>query len=189
MESPEFFDNFSWYCVHSKPKTEHIAAHNIRQLEGVTDVFCPRIRYQKNTRRGRIWFREALFPGYFFARFPMEQVRGVQSRAGVLRVLKFGDFYPVIPEDMLAGLRENVGDEEIVTLETSVEIGQQVEVTSGPFRGFWGEVMRLSSGKQRVLLLMEFLGRVTHVEVKAENIHIPVQPRHLVIGRTDVPAG
>ena len=54
-------DEMKWYCVQVGPKREHIAAANLQVEEGV-EVFCPRIRYRKKTRRGVIWFVEAMFP-------------------------------------------------------------------------------------------------------------------------------
>ena len=59
-----------WYCVKTQTKREHIAAEHLRTLEEV-EVFCPRLRYRKATRRGKIWWVEALFPGYLLARFDL----------------------------------------------------------------------------------------------------------------------
>ena len=42
-----------WYCVRTQTKREHIAAGHLRELEGV-EVFCPRLKYRKATRRYRL---------------------------------------------------------------------------------------------------------------------------------------
>jgi transcriptional antiterminator RfaH len=42
-----------WFCVRTQTKREHIAAGHLREIEGV-EVFCPRLRYRKATRRGKI---------------------------------------------------------------------------------------------------------------------------------------
>src|SRR5579883_1576830 len=63
----------AWYCIRSKPKHEHIAARNLRRLRQV-EVFNPRFRLRKITRRGPAWVTESLFPNYLFVRFPFHQM-------------------------------------------------------------------------------------------------------------------
>src|SRR5258708_12312989 len=58
----------AWFCLRAQPKREHIAAACLRQTCEV-EVFCPRLRFRKLTSRGPVWFIEAMFPGYLFARF------------------------------------------------------------------------------------------------------------------------
>ena len=59
----------AWFCVRSHPKHEHIAAAHLRERK--LEVYLPRIRFQRCTRRGLVWFTEALFPNYFFARLDL----------------------------------------------------------------------------------------------------------------------
>ena len=66
-------DDRLWYVLRTQLKRERLAAANLRQLEGV-ETFLPRLRYQKTTRRGRIWWVEPLFPGYLLAKFSLEQM-------------------------------------------------------------------------------------------------------------------
>src|SRR5712671_2857742 len=80
-----------WYCLRSQPKHEHIAAAHLRQFEGI-EVFCPRVRIQRSTRRGLVWFTEALFPNYLFARFEMPAwCARVRSCPGVSGLVHFGN--------------------------------------------------------------------------------------------------
>src|SRR5260370_33331325 len=58
----------AWFCLRAQPKREHIAAACLRQTCEV-EVFCPRLRFRQLTSRGPVWFIEAMFPGYLFARF------------------------------------------------------------------------------------------------------------------------
>ena len=90
-----------WYCVQTRPKSEHIAAAGLARFDGV-EAYCPRIRYQKVTRRGKVWFREALFPNYIFARFDAEEsLRAVSSSQAVVRVVGFGDVLGEVPAAVL----------------------------------------------------------------------------------------
>src|ERR1043165_1914121 len=61
----------AWFCVRTHLKNEHSAAAHLCLIPGV-EVFNPRIRLLRSTRRGRVWFTESLFPNYVFARFDLE---------------------------------------------------------------------------------------------------------------------
>src|SRR5258707_3918560 len=57
-----------WFCLKTQPKREHLAAIMLRRQFSV-ECFSPRLRFRRMTRRGPVWFVEAMFPGYLFARF------------------------------------------------------------------------------------------------------------------------
>ena len=81
----------SWFCLRAQPKREHIAGLCLRQFSEV-EVFCPRVRIRKQTNRGPVWFVEAMFPGYLFARFDYPTLhRRVRQGPGVSGFVQFGD--------------------------------------------------------------------------------------------------
>ena len=154
-----------WYCVRTKPKAEHIAAAHLRTLEDV-EVFCPRVRYKKATRRGQVWFIEALFPGYVFARFALdEKMRAVTYSQSVTCLVRFGDRYSSLSADVVEGLRREMRDEEVSTISPDIQAGDEVEVTEGPLRGLTALVTRYVPGRERVRILLEFLGEQNEIEV------------------------
>jgi transcriptional antiterminator RfaH len=62
------------------PKQEHIAAAQLRHQSSDVEVFLPRVRYRRTTRRGPAWVTEALFLNYLFARFDLvNSLRLVQA--------------------------------------------------------------------------------------------------------------
>jgi transcriptional antiterminator RfaH len=171
-----------WFCVKTQPKREHIAAQHLRELEAV-EVFCPRLRYRKATRRGKVWWVEALFPGYILARFVLsESERLVVYSQGVRGLVRFGDFVPPVPEDFVAALRVEVArnveedGEETLTVSPSVEAGEEVEIASGPLGGFRGEVVSVLPARERVKVLLEFLGQMQVVEVDLFSLLLPRKP-------------
>lgn len=169
MNEEETNDGSAWYALRTQIKRERLAAANLRQLEGV-EVFLPRLRYQKTTRRGRIWWVEPLFPGYLLAKFPLiEMGRVVTYSGGVSKIISFGSEVPVIPAEFVEGLRREVaavesGDEEIV-VDWKLDVGDEVEVADGPFKGMEGQVLEVRPGVERVSLLLEFLGQTQPVEI------------------------
>jgi transcriptional antiterminator RfaH len=170
--------SLSWYCIHTKAKSEHIAAGMLRSLEGV-EAYCPRIRYQKSTRRGKVWFVEALFPRYIFARFDVKtMMRAVKHTLNVIRVVEFGDQGPVpIADAIIAELQAEMDHEEVVEVRRSIEVGDEVELTEGPMRGLKGVVQAMLSSQDRVRVLLEFLGRTSAVELDIDKLLADRSPR------------
>lgn len=164
---------YLWRCVHTKPKCEHIAARNVQMLghEGV-DVFCPRIRYCKSTKRGKVWFVESMFPGYIFVKFDLyRSLRAVNGAHGVTRVIRFADTFSVISDSVIADLRKNFDQEtEQITVHQTLIEGDEVEVAEGALRGATAVVTRVLPGKDRVRILLEFLGSSREVEVPLMSI-------------------
>ncbi len=158
-------DDLHWYCLRTKPKTERITSRMLR-AEAEIEVFCPFIRFERARRSGRLWVTEAMFPGYVFARFRyLAQFRQVQASRGVMKIVNFGGQPAVVPDDIVGDLRSSVKDEEIVVIESAVEVGEEVNVVEGPFRGIKAVVSRVMPGRERVALLLEVLGMEREVEV------------------------
>jgi len=156
----------AWYCLRSKPKHEHIAAAHLRLLKEVA-VFCPRIRFQRHTRRGLVWVTEAMFPGYLFARFDLPEMhRQVCYTSGVSGIVRFADRYPTIDEDALALLQNQAGIAEIKELNYRLTEGDRVTIVDGAFAGLEAVVTQVLPAKERVKVLMDFLGRKTEAEVE-----------------------
>ncbi len=163
-------DEPKWYCLRSQPKHEHIAAARLRQCEDI-EVFCPRVKIQRSTRRGLVWFTEALFPNYLFARFARERWQSlVRYSLGVSGIVRFGDHMPEVPERNLAELRAFMQDAELKVITFTVAPGDNVEIVEGPFRGQAGVVRQLLPARERVKVLLEVLGGVTEVDLQLTSI-------------------
>jgi transcriptional antiterminator RfaH len=160
----------AWYCLRSQPKHEHIAAAHLRLLDGVT-VFCPRIRFKRATRRGLVWVTEAMFPGYLFACFELSEMhRQVRYAHGVSGIVRFADRYPTIGEGALAQLREHTGAAEIRELSYEFSQGDQIKIVNGIFAGLEAVVTQVLPARERVKVLMDFLGRQIEAEVERSNV-------------------
>ncbi len=166
-----------WYAVQTRAKSEHIAAAGLAQ-HGEVEVFCPRLRFQRPTPRGKVWYTEALFPGYLFARFEAAScLRAVTYGNAVVRLLQFGDDYAVLPDGAIEGIRAEMDGGELKEIEIVPEVGDEVEVAAGAFRGMKGIVTNLLGGAQRVRVLLEFLGRVSEVEIPAHKVKTGRDPQ------------
>lgn len=169
-----------WYCFQAIPKKEHLAARLLSVEPGLS-AFCPRIAFYRKTRRGRVRFVECLFPGYLFVHGDMRvSYRLVRSTAGVREVVCFGDRVPVLPEAFIEELRSRVGPEEIAlpVPEPVLRAGMEVTITEGPFRDWNAVVEGEVDARQRVALLLDFLGRRMEVRLPVSDLMArEAQPR------------
>jgi transcriptional antiterminator RfaH len=151
-------------------KREHIAASHL-QREAGAEVFLPRIRFQRSTRQGIVWVTEALFPNYLFARFNWRTAfRHVQHARGVAVIVHFGERWPTVPDDVIAELRRALGPDNLHVIPTVLEAGDNVEIAEGAFSGLRAVVTQVMPARDRVRVLLEFLGRQTAVELDARMV-------------------
>lgn len=160
----------AWFCLRSQPKHEHIAASHLRQMEEI-EVFNPRVRFARATRQGPVWVTEALFPNYLFAKFDWKtSLARVRYAPGVSNVVHFGSKWPTISDQVINELRLMIGQDEIQVIPKEFEPGDKIKVAGGLFHGLEAVITQVMPGQRRVMILMDFLGRQTSVEVAAKDI-------------------
>lgn len=153
-----------WYCVRTQSKREHIAVGQLSRVEDI-EVFCPRIRFQRNTKRGKVWFEEALFPGYLFARFDFNKnVRAVSGTVGVRGLVRFAGECAHVPAVVVDMLRQEA-DGTVVIPEPALKTGDQAVLAEGAMRGLRAVVTQVMPGGERVKILMELMGTAVTAEV------------------------
>jgi len=162
----------AWYCIQAQPKHEHIAAASLRVIKGV-ETFCPRLRYRKSTRRGPVWFVEAMFPGYLFARFDFPTLHRIVRHAyGVSTVVHFGQRVPKLDDLLVLALREQCAGSanDILVIDPELEPGTVVKVATGSFSGFQTIVTRVIPARDRICILLNFLGQQIEAELSRRDV-------------------
>ena len=163
-----------WFCLRAQTKREHFAAIALRKQHQIV-CFAPRLRMRKLTKRGAVWFVEAMFPGYFFAQFDyVTERRRVEHAPGVRGLVQFGDRLATIDSTVIEALKQRMQADEIVTLDPEIKVGQEVQIAHGPLRGLEVVVTQLLPASERVRVLLEFLGRCLQMEVSKTTL---IQPR------------
>lgn len=190
-----------WYCLRARPKQEAIAAGGLQRLEPpLQEVFCPRVRFQRPRRAragygkdsGWSWVTEAMFPGYLFARFDVEtRGREVHHARGVAGIVKLGQRAQPVPAAVMAALRAGVADlgerggegengegdldpsVATITVAPAPEPGREVLVVDGVMGGLRAMVTHYMPARQRVRVLLEFLGREMETELAASRVVAP----------------
>jgi transcriptional antiterminator RfaH len=160
----------SWFCLRAQPKREHIAAACLRQISDV-EAFCPRLRFRKVTNRGPVWFIEAMFPGYLFARFDYaNRNRLIRQGPGVSGFVQFGERLAMLPEPLINEIKRQTSSDEVVEINPELEPGRTVQLARGPFLGLEAVVTRLIPAKERVEILIEWMGRALHAEASVNDV-------------------
>ncbi len=164
IESP------AWYCARTKPKHEHIAAANLRKNLNL-EVFHPRLRIERATRRGVMRVSEPLFPCYLFFRCLIEEKLGeIQRTSGVSTVVHFAHRIPKIADAVIEELKECFEGEETMTVEDRLSPGDEVIVAEGAFSGMRAFVLRVMPARKRVQVLLDVLGRPTPAEIDENSV-------------------
>ena len=158
----------AWYCVRTHPKKERMAAAQIGALYGF-ETCAPRIRFRRKTARGPVWFEEAMFPGYIFARFDLTQhKRAVASAPGVLHLPHFSGRVASVSSSIIDALRAELDQTESKVAMQALSVGDQTTILSGSMVGLQVEVIKVMPAEERVRVLIDLLGRGVEVEFPTE---------------------
>ena len=152
-----------WYVARTRPLAEYTTRDNL-QAAGV-EVFLPCTPMRPN----RWGHSDApMFPGYLFLKYDFE-VRGWDPLHRIphpVRLVAFDGVSPPLPHEVIDELAQRV---EAYNgrggLWTRFSPGQKVRVTSGPVESLAEVVEEAKSPRDRVKVLMEFLGRVVEAKV------------------------
>ena len=125
--SPEA-DSFAWYCARTKPKHEHIVAAGLKRNLGL-EVFHPRLRMERPTKRGVVRVVEPLFPCYVFVRCNIgDSLDSVRYVNGVSSLVHFGLRIPIVPDHVVEELRQCFESQEPMDVEDQLGVGTEVTV-------------------------------------------------------------
>jgi len=160
----------TWYCARTKPKHEHIAAANVRKNLKL-EVFNPRLRVERATRRGIVRSVEPLFPCYIFVHCVIEEkFNEIQHANGVSSLVKFGNRIPKVDVSIIKELQKYFEAEEPLAVEDSISPADEVVVADGAFAGMQAKVLRVMPATRRVRILLDILGGPTSVEVDRASV-------------------
>jgi len=158
-----------WYVIHTKPSAEGIARANLER-QGY-EIYLPRLVQSfllRGQRRERI---VPLFPRYLFLqlREGAQSLGPARSSVGVSGVVRFGCHYAIVPEETIRRLQARA--DPLTALHhlarpAPLVTGTPVRIVSGPFDGLEG-IFQREDGAERVIVLLNLLGRDTPVHVPA----------------------
>jgi len=155
-----------WLVVMTKPRMETEAKEHLER-QGF-EAYLP--TWVDLRRRSDGWkkVRFAMFPRYLFAKTVNEEqsISSIRSTRGVNQLVRFGTEPARASDGLIREIRRleavrNAAGDQLKPFKP----GNEVFITAGPFKGVSAEV--LSSDQQRVVLLMQVLGKTQQLEFEA----------------------
>ena len=160
-----------WYVVHTHPQGETRAKTNLERQN--FETYLPRYRkWRRHARKTEI-VAAPLFPRYLFLRLDIDREcwRPVLSTFGVAGLVCRGGHPSAVPGGIVEAIREREDDQAFVDLtrQAALKAGDPVQVMGGPFADHVARFEGLNEA-QRVVVLLDLLGRQLRVTVPAETI-------------------
>lgn len=181
-----------WYVVRTNIKCEEKAERNLRAAGYRT--YAPWQKFERFNRRKRVWIEHTmrLAPRYLFLETPAIDVpwfviracEGVESVLGIngnphrlsqLEVLALEQIMAAERDfafdETRAGKlhRREIGKTKKETTRMKFPVGSKVRIKDGPFSSFNGEVTNVN-GRGHLLVMASLFGRLTPVELEAEQV-------------------
>ena len=113
-----------------------------------------------------------LFPRYLFVALDLEaeRWRAILSTYGVAGTVGLSDGPVPVPDAVIEALRARAGDDgHFVVDAAKLKAGDPVRIESGPMRDLEG-VFEATSDDERVIILLNLMGRGVRVTVPSDNI-------------------
>ena len=163
----------SWYVIHTYSGYEDRVAENLRQRivslnmqDKIFDVIVPKENQIeiKNGRR-RIVERR-IFPGYVLVQMDVSDDSWfvVRNTPNVTGFVGSGVTPTPIDPAEVKYIQKRMGVEE-PKYSIDFTVGETVNITDGPFKGFDGSVNEIDENKGKIKVLVNMFGRETPVEL------------------------
>ena len=103
----------------------------------------------------------------------------IVSTAAVFAWVLTLDRVPAVADDFVEVLRQEVakqGTADVLTVGPRIARGEEVELAHGPLGGVRATVVEVLPARERVKVLLEFLGREQIIEVDLFSLLLPRKP-------------
>jgi transcription antitermination factor NusG len=149
----------NWLVIYTTPRAEKKVNERLRERGIETYLPLYKTIRQWSDRKKKVEL--PLFNSYIFVCVSESERIKVLQTDGVVRFLYFLGKPAVVRDKEIEAIRLFLHETE--GLKIKVEVGQKVEIASGPMEGIYGEVIRI--GKDKLLLRIEELAMSLVAEV------------------------
>ncbi len=163
----------NWFAIRTKPRKEFFAKANFENQNFT--VFLPAtIRITRHARKVKEVL-SPLFPGYLFLHLDPEEQNWItiSSTRGAIGPVRFGNYYPPVPEWFIQGLMERMNEDGVIQVGTKEKYGfapgDRVKLT-GPNQTIIEGVLKAIDGKDRAIILIEMLKREVTAKVPLSSL-------------------
>ena len=160
-----------WYVVQTHPRVEQRAAWHLCN-QGFGAYLPQHLKRRRHARRTE-WVRAPLFPGYLFVAMDIARMRwrAIASTIGVCRLVSDGERPTPVPVGIVEEIRVREDTNGLIRMDRQrpFKRGEVVQITSGPLADRAG-LFECQVEEERVILLLELLGRQVKVKMPLEAI-------------------
>jgi transcription antitermination factor NusG len=156
-----------WHVLHVAPNCEPQVCKylGLHEIEGYAPQFAPPPRTKPGSVRDRK--HRWVFPGYVFLKIGEGFTSWdlIRWAPGVRRMLNEDGQPGTLPDEVIDRLRLRLAERQLTPKSASLYKGQRVVIESGPLRMVDAIFEKNLDAAQRVLVLVQMLGRPLAVEL------------------------
>jgi len=160
-----------WYAIYTRCHHEFTIRSQL-QKKSIENFFPCVTRWSRRKDR-KLKIQVPLFPSYIFVKicFTPYNALEVLKINGVVRFLGESNQRPVdIPDIQIESLKTVIASGEQILPFAYLRVGQRVRVRRGPLEGCEGLLVRMNTGKDRLVISLELLQRSVSVELDAADV-------------------
>ena len=156
-----------WYALQVRTRYERAVAGYLTGLdyEWFLPVCKDRTRWSDRIKQIEI----PLFPGYLFCRFDAQKRLPILKIPGVVQIVGYNRQPISVDESEIAAIQTLVASGVPNQPCSFVEIGDRVQIDSGPLRGLQGILVE-SRGRHKFVLSVSLLQRSVAVEIDSMSV-------------------
>src|SRR5215211_1723178 len=174
LPTPEPTDGPAWYVIHCYSGYENKVRHNLEQRietmgmkDKIFDVVIPtqeEIEVKDGKRRT---VERHIFPGYVLVNMALteESWYVVRNTPGVTGFVGMGNKPTPLPTDEASSILKQMTTAAPTKFKVTLQPGQAVKITDGPFADFEGIVDNINQEKGKVRVRVSMFGRETPIEL------------------------
>ncbi|MCC7289420.1 transcription termination/antitermination protein NusG [bacterium] len=162
-----------WYVIHTYSGYEDQVADNLRQRiesmdmkDKIFDVIVPKENQIEIKNGKRRIVERKIFPGYIMVNMVVTEDSWyvVRNTPNVTGFVGTGTTPSPISDAEVKAIQKRMGVEE-PKYKIDYSVGELVNITDGPFKGFDGSISEVDEQKGKIKVLVNMFGRETPVEL------------------------
>ncbi len=162
-----------WYVIHTYSGYEDQVAQNLKHRidtlglkDKVFDVIVPKENQIEIKNGKRRIVERKIFPGYILVNMVVTEDSWyiVRNTPNVTGFVGTGTTPSPMSEDEIKVIQKRMGVEE-PKFNIDYSVGELVNITDGPFKGFDGQISEIDESKGKIKVLVSMFGRETPVEL------------------------
>lgn len=157
-----FSDTGPWFALQVVPRHEK-SVDKILEYRGYNH-FLPTYRVRRRWSDRVSVVEEPLFPGYVFCRSQSNLMEIIRGSPGIIRIVAFGGRPHPVPDKEIEALQQIVRGKREYSAFPYLNVGQKVQVISGPLTGVSGIITQFKN-RDRLVISLEVIMQSVSVEI------------------------